>query len=126
MPSTPSEASTDTSDDEPLLEIMAIAIPHRRPCHWLRFTWFLLSSRLPMCIQVLGRTQVYGRARLAANILGLGISDALQWIHAFPRCASPFMVAVPRSGIVNGYTWVDPEDYEGELPLVWQTDAERR
>ena len=111
MSETSSEASTDTSDGQgPLLEEVAIGLPHRRQCQWLRLVWLLLCSRLPVCMRILGRVHVYGRARLAANILGLHLQDALDQMRSFARCASSFLTAVPRSGMVNGYRWVDPDD----------------
>ena len=87
-----------TSEGELELEIVAVGQWVTRTCPWLRFAWKQLSLRVPVAIEISGRYYVYGRRRLAAQVLGKSVLDP-KWFKWFPQCSlGHFMKHVPSSG----------------------------
>ena len=93
-----SDISTSEDESDMMLEMVAIGHWVTRTCHWLRFAKKKLSLSVPVAIEISGRYHVYGRRRLAAQVLGKSVLDP-KWFKWFPQCCcGHFMKHVPSSG----------------------------
>ena len=105
-----SDISTSEDESDMMLEMVTVGHWVTRTCHWLRFAKKKLSLRVPVAIEISGRYHVYGRRRLAAQVLGKSVLDP-KWFKWFPQCCvGHFMKHVPPSGEYLVLEFRDPDD----------------
>ena len=107
------EVASDISTSEGESDIIEIIARGRwvpRTYRWLSLAWHLLARHIPVAVEILGRYYVYGRRKLAAQVLRKSVLDLKEFKWFLKCCLGPFMMNVPcwREFLVLEFR--DPDD----------------